>query len=591
MQKKDIALRGYAPEAGAAVLMPADLSAFVNLRGGQDIVTSGPEDNGRQPLRLDSDGAINFKNWVVEGRAHYTEDGVPAFVRDDVRLVHDLPESMVRLAAGDLSYPVIGFQSYQPMLGVSIARNFTLQPYRVTMPTGETSFVLESPSRVDVLVNGQQVQSLRLDPGSYDISDFPIADGGNDVTLMITDVTGRVERKTFSLFSDQQLLQKGLHEYTYNMGVVSENDASGIHYKTDTPALSLFHRYGLTETVTTGFSAQGSRDAKQAALLALAALPIGTVGVETAVSDASATGAATRLSFRRTNAVTRRDFSATAIWRSAQFTALGQVPSTDTAAIETAMRYSQPIFDDISFGFGGRYRFARGNVPDDWSYSASFSRNFRGAVTATLTAEHRREGGAGVFLALTWTPPLSRYSVNAAADTLAGTQDIQWNYRADHDVSSFRYNAGITRSKDGSLHDTGGISYSGYRGEASLRHDVTTHPDDQETESRSQLLFGSALVYADGAAAVSRPVNGSFVVLPSHPSLRAVKSASIRPRWHKGTLIAIRQKSMALALRSFRMQPLTCTVPCASTPKICLQATISAATTIRFFQLTKAARA
>lgn len=302
MQRQDIAIRGHALAPGEEVVMPAAISGFANFRLGQDIVTEGgggtaPGRDGRQPLRIDTDGAINIRNWVLEGRADYLEDASHSLARRDVRLVRDLPDKMVRLAAGDLSYPVTGFQSYQPMLGVSVARNFSLQPYRVTVPTGETSFTLDSPARVDVLVNGQRARTLRLDPGSYDISDFPVADGGNEVTLEITDAAGRVERKTFSLFSDQQLLQKGLHEFAYNAGIRSETVDRKLEYDAAAPGVSLFHRYGFSDTVTGGLSAQGDRDTRQAALSGLMVTKAGTFA-------------------RNLRAVMRRD--AARIWRRAR---------------------------------------------------------------------------------------------------------------------------------------------------------------------------------------------------------------------------------------------------------------------------------
>ena len=48
-----------------------------------------------------------------------------------------------------------GFQSYQSLLGLTVARNFSLQPYRITQPLGQTSFFLKAPSKVEVLVNGR----------------------------------------------------------------------------------------------------------------------------------------------------------------------------------------------------------------------------------------------------------------------------------------------------------------------------------------------------------------------------------------------------------------------------------------------------
>lgn len=522
LKKQNIGLRAVPVAAGDTVLRPAPVSAFVNVRGGQDVVTGGAAPEGRQPLRLDLDGAVNVRDWVLEGRIDYLEDAPKSIARGDMRLVHDMPDKMVRLAAGDLSYPVSGFQSYQPMLGVSVARNFSLQPYRVTVPTGETSFTLSSPARVEVLVNGQRTRTLRLEPGSYDISDFPVADGGNDVTLLITDSTGRTETRRFSLFSDQQLLQKGLNEYSYNFGVLSQTQERQIEYRANDPAISFFHRYGFTDRLTAGMSAQGSRESAQAGLTALIATAAGTFGGETSVSRRrdGDTDTAARGSYRLTDPVRRRDFSATAIWRSAHFSALGLAPTLNPAAVELAARYNQPVWNDITLGIGGRYKFSRSDMPDDWSYSASLSRGFNASISVNITAEHRYRDGAGIFLALTWTPPLSRHNVSSSIDTLAGRQDVQWNYRPNRDVGSFRYNAGLSHNNDGRTEMIGEAAYTGYRGEASLRHDVTELPDVAETESRSQILFGSALVYADGHAAFSRPVNGSFVMLPRHPNLK-----------------------------------------------------------------------
>ena len=239
---------------------PSPVSAYLNVFGAQDYVDRGqrPEDEGRQPTRISTDGALNVKGWVLESSLDYAEGEGRTVQRGDTRLVHDLPDKAVRTAAGDLSYPVEGFQSFQPMLGVTVARNFDLQPYRVTEPTGQTSFFLNSPSRVEIFVNDRRVQTLQLRSGPYNITDFPIVNGSNDVKMVITDATGRVEVKTFEIVSDANLLAAGLHKFAYNLGFASSTEDRQRQYEFGEPVLSVFHRYGLTDSVTLGGNLQAN---------------------------------------------------------------------------------------------------------------------------------------------------------------------------------------------------------------------------------------------------------------------------------------------------------------------------------------------
>ena len=83
------------------------------------------------------ENAINIHDWVFETDALYTEDGSPEWQRGNTRFVRDDAERMWRYSAGDLSYPVAGFQRFQSMGGVAVTKDFTLQPYRITEPTGD----------------------------------------------------------------------------------------------------------------------------------------------------------------------------------------------------------------------------------------------------------------------------------------------------------------------------------------------------------------------------------------------------------------------------------------------------------------------
>jgi outer membrane usher protein len=250
------------PPGAESAVSPSAFSTYVNLRTGFDYVeqSASGQNEGLQPFRGDLEGAVNLHNWVVEGSASYTEDADTPWRRNDVRLVYDDPPRMIRYSLGDLSYPVTGFQSYQPLLGLTVARNFSLQPYRITQPLGQTSFFLKGPSKVEVLVNGQPVQTLQLQAGPQNLRDFRFASGANDVTLRITDEVGRVEIIQLSYFFDYSLLAQGEQEFAYSIGVPSRLAPGGREYEGQFPGYSAFHRIGLTDRVTAGLNLQGEDD-------------------------------------------------------------------------------------------------------------------------------------------------------------------------------------------------------------------------------------------------------------------------------------------------------------------------------------------
>src|SRR3546814_18788076 len=87
-----------------------------------------------------------------------------------------------------------GFQASLPLAGLSVQRSYgLLQPYQSVRPTGRQSFFLRRPSTVEVMVNGQLMRRVRLDPGPYDLSDFPNGYVANDVRLNIVTDPGKDE--------------------------------------------------------------------------------------------------------------------------------------------------------------------------------------------------------------------------------------------------------------------------------------------------------------------------------------------------------------------------------------------------------------
>ena len=298
--QRDAFRRAFQPEG--PVVNPSPFSAVINLRSGVDYIEKSAtgSQKGLQTPRLDLAGAVNLNNWVAEAEGFYDANATQPWHRGDLRLVHDDPDRMLRYAVGDLSYPVTSFQSFVPLGGLTVAKDFALQPYRVTEPLGSTAFFLKSDSKVEVLVNGRLVQTLQLPAGEHNLRNFPFANGANDVTLRITDPVGRVETITLSFFFDSKLLAQGEHEFAYSVGLPSRTDNGRYQYDSDSLTISAFHRVGLTDKLTAGLNLQAGHKVQMGGTEAVVATPFGTFQGDYSVShnQSAGFGQAARLQYR-----------------------------------------------------------------------------------------------------------------------------------------------------------------------------------------------------------------------------------------------------------------------------------------------------
>ncbi len=516
---------------------PSAVSAYLNVFGAQDYVDRGlpSQDRGRQPLRMSTDGALNMKGWVLETSGDYIENDPRPWQRADTRLVHDMPDNMIRTALGDLSYPVEGFQSFQPMLGLTVARNFDLQPYRVSEPTGRTSFFLNSPSRVDIYVNDRKVQTLQLNSGPYDITDFPVVNGSNNVKLVITDATGRVEIRNVDIVSDANLLDAGLHKFAYNVGVISTTVNRERQYDSDQPVLSAFHRYGVTDSFTLGGNLQADEMQRMAGVDATVGGTWGVFRADLAGSrlESGNNGFAWQTQYQIVDRGKIEDdgtfrgtknFTLLAGYRSEHFAPLGLLQPDNVWSHQLTARYSQQWSPTVSLGIGGGYEIGRGDQRDDWNYILSLDKQLPDGIHISVNLQRRAIEGYGMFVNLIWTPRDSRQSVTSSYDSFSKTARADWNYAQEGRAQSMSASAGIVRTQD-RYDGSGSVTYYGGRGEVTASHDVVTpfgntDGSSNTIESRSELRFASAMVYAGGHVALSRPVSNSFAIFAPDPSIR-----------------------------------------------------------------------
>jgi outer membrane usher protein len=512
-----------------AFVEPARVSAYLNVRGNLDYLHG---DGGFASPVLYVDGAARAFGIVAESEAIWQPGAAgTSFNRLGSRLVYDDRERLVRWTAGDLQTVSRGFQSAPDVAGLSVFRTYSaLQPQRIARPRGSRSFRLDRPATVEIESNGQLLRRLQLQPGNYDLRDFPFAQGANDVRLNILDDAGRRETIRFNLFLDQTQLAPGLSEFGLYAGVAAQPGLSGPNYSDD-PAVTAFYRRGLSDAVTAGANVQADARTQMAGLEAIWASPLGLFSGTASVSrsDGYGAGFAANVTFQRL--IQRADGRSDSLnlfaeARSAAFAALGEQRPSNPFRLEAGGSYSHAFSDSVYGGVDGRYSLGRGTQSDAF--------NVRGTIGVRLAHNLRFNGELGwqgddrgrrITGLLSLTLRLDRRSsLRADYDTRFDRARLSYTSFSGQGVGALNLTADVERSRFG-VAANGAATYFHNRAELGLSHFGAFDRDlGSSVSQRSSLRFGSSLAFADGLFSVGRPIHDGFAIVSAH---RSLKGASV----------------------------------------------------------------
>lgn len=120
-------------------LHPAPFGGAINYRLEQNW---GHERLGGDFFSGQFNSFMNIQSLVLENQMYYQSNIEQKWYRGDTRLVKDFSASNIRAQVGDVYPQIQGFMVARPLGGVNIARNFSLNPYRLPYPTGNQNFTL-----------------------------------------------------------------------------------------------------------------------------------------------------------------------------------------------------------------------------------------------------------------------------------------------------------------------------------------------------------------------------------------------------------------------------------------------------------------
>ncbi|MBI1405000.1 MAG: fimbria/pilus outer membrane usher protein [Caulobacter sp.] len=498
---------------------PANVSAYANFRGAVDYVHQSAGETGLgDPLVL-MDGAARINGWVLEGEATWSGRDGEGFSREGTRLVYDDIPRLNRWVAGDLLQQTRGFQGVQDVAGLSVTRTYALlDPQRNVAPRGGRSFTLERESTVEAFVNGNSVRTIRLQPGTYDVSDFPFVQGSNDVQLVIQDDTGQREVVSFSIFIDRTQLAPGLSEYAFYAGVQSNRLNGDIAYSSDLAA-SGFYRRGVSENLTLGANFQYVKQSAMVGGEFVWGSPLGTVGGDLAFSqlDGVGDGWAVNISYERLvqDVSGGLSFLATVEARSAQFGAPGQLNPQNPYSFNGSVSINKS-FGETSFA-GAQFRYAkgRGAFEDEKSIRVTYGRRLSQRYSMAFDVDWADGGYArGTTFRISL---VRRFGTSGSARAEYDSRDsrarIGYQTSGGQGVGAWSAAANLDTGKDASGLN-GSLSYAANRADLGLAHSTAYSQTTNEiTDQRTSVRVATGIAFADNQAAIGRPISDGFVIV------------------------------------------------------------------------------
>lgn len=561
---------------------PSKISGYLNINATQQLKylqdisfdTSalysyyGTKSDIRQPLYCNFDGALNVFNAVVEGGFQYNESHKDKlFIRKDVRLVYDIPRSALRLSAGDVYYATSDYQSSISLGGISVSKDYSLTPHVLTYPVGEQEFKLEEQAEVEVWINEVMIKKMVLDPGTHNINNFPFVSGQNEVKIVIRDFSGREETINFSFLYEGQLLAKGISQYSFAAGFPSEQVNNKYHYDDDKPFVSAMYRRGITNQFTLETYGQAFDSAGIFGVEGLHAVPFGNFAFSMAVSALKNSDAdiAARLSFQnRTqkkkndiddvddvddkNWLSRTNWRVRAEYTGKKFKRNSATTDLQTNALRLGLNWSIPL-EVLSIGVGSEYTVRR-DTTDCFALNVNLNKSWPRKISTHLgfryvTDSKGNEVNPAITVRAQWAfYKKSNYlSVNQGIDKrkLNNTNeenknDRMWNYATD-----FNWNYSSSNSKPQNVNfgvnarlNSDYTDYSanlGFRGNAGAIdiNQILAEPGNDYLQHYTKINLRTALVFAENAFALSRPVSSGFLIAKGIKNLRGSK-LRINPR-------------------------------------------------------------
>ncbi|MGR5236908.1 hypothetical protein [Vibrio alfacsensis] len=481
-------------------------------------------------------GGYRGVNGIVRGYIDYSEEKT-TFTRGISYLFVEHPEEPYRYSLGDVDTFSKGHLSVIPIGGFKLERDYTeLQPERQIRNNGTQYLELVESAVVDVYINGFRSQTLRLNPGRYDLDNIPLIDGDNEIRLEILYASGGTETITYSQFYNASLLLEGLADYGFSAGSVSTSEDDGINY-TDDIVLTGFYEYGVMDMLTLGINGLYHEDSYQIGITALQGTPIGNFGLRLSKVDYAETLNTLNESVSQGYNV-GLDFT-TSVWGSSEnygsnlrmsfevtedFTSTTWDPSYLTTQYGGRIDYSWSItpYLDINY-YSSHFWVSDSNSEDRYDSTYNLRADWRGNNWRfTLGGEYidnlsyDEDLRGYINIDYYFNLPADRKRFNVTYSSKLEKLRAEYSKTSNDIVGDYGYTLAASSVEDKKQID-GSVDYVANRWRGDLY--LSGMDDEQEINFNGKATLSTSFIVADGVTGWGRSPVGPSAIINVHPTL------------------------------------------------------------------------
>jgi outer membrane usher protein FimD/PapC len=495
---------------------------FLNYRFGYSRGGGIESYNGATELGVNLGEFLLLDNRIFSRDAAHTQG-----IRLQTQLVYDQPEALRRWAIGDSLASSGELGSSLNLGGLSVSKLYQMNPYIIKQPLAAYSGAIALPSTVAIYMDGALLRSEKVAPGNFNLQNLNYVGGPGlrNVDVVVRDPFGREERISFPYFFSDQLLARGLHEYSYNAGFIRRNyGVASNDYGTF--AVSAFHRYGWSDVLTAGLGGDATRDhfnfGPRASINTVKA---GVIAGGIAVSRDGSTGTSgTAASIAHT--FTRGAFSTQILARrfSENYSVIGFSPA-DKPRLERSLGISYGNRDAGTFSLSQTVQTVYGGATDQntitFGYSRTLARNV--SLAANLSRVTQVTSGYAAFISISFFPRndlTANVSHQKAKD--GGTSDqVQFN-KVVPTGEGLGYRMVAERSVNSGVIEETISPFIQYN----ARDAMLTAEGTEFVRGGAgfyQLTIAGAATYIGNGLHLSRPINDSYGLVKVEPPLAGVR--------------------------------------------------------------------
>jgi outer membrane usher protein len=498
----------FAVKPRSDVLYPEESSLFLNYS--LDFMSAGTVFD--MPVELCSRiGRVLF----LSG-ARFAAAASASIIRNLTSAIIDDRSTRIRISLGDFVAGSGGLSLGSAGIfgGVSVTKNFSLDPFYVKEPDIVVRDLLSTPSTVKVLLNDMRSGSeMKSSPGALELAHLPLLPGANSVALVVTDADGHVRKIEIPYYRSTQLLAPGVEEYSYSAGF-RRLDVGSESFSYGTPAFLGFHKAGIFNWLTGGLRAEGDGNLLNGGPTAAFTLGLlGEINSTFALSCSDGiTGYAGEVDYSYLS--TRFGVRVSGKYLSSSYSTLSLTPDADKPQWEGSVSLAFNTALTGSFSAGASYTRMWGGSERETltlSYARPLGENLQlTAILAGIVEEGTLQYQGSVGVRILIGEALCGLSYGSDGTSGGVSADIQKSVSRGTGVG---YSGSVQEARDGAQQMTfdgsASLTYNGRYGTCSA---AATYRHD-ESSIGMELNAKGSLVLIDNSLQLSRSITDSFALV------------------------------------------------------------------------------